>query len=126
MWPQATESGCARLTRGRALWRGTFANQKAIMDAARLRDLADAFYDRVWAERAKLQPSKDVEREFWTRQYLDFGRAVRAATREANAGVLDQIYDLASRHYEHLTPHDRMLGIGRVLRGIAEMAKRKD
>ena len=94
------------------------------MEDAHLRALAEAFYDEAWTEHRTLPSPKD-DRAFWTRRYLDFGRAVRNATREGDTTVLQQIYSLAIQHYERLPPREKMLGIGRVLYGIAEMANRK-
>ena len=94
------------------------------MDDAQLRALAESFYDTAWAEHRTL-PSPRDDREFWLSRYLDFGRAVRSGTRESDAGTLNQIYNLAIQYYERLPPREKMLGIGRVLYGIAELANRK-
>ena len=93
------------------------------MDDARLRELAAAFYDKAWTDWHAESTPKD--REFWTREYVEFARAVRSATRESDAGALNHIYNLAIQYYERLPAREKMLGIGRMLYGIAEMANRK-
>ena len=106
------------------------------MDDAQLRALAEAFYDDVWAEHARLPTPrnehgvvtafKQQEHEFWTNQYLGFARAVWAATldeADARGAALRHIQELVTRHYDRLTPHDKMLGIDRVLRDIVETAR---
>lgn len=91
------------------------------MEDAPLRALAEAFYDKAWAEHRTL-PSLRDDREFWTNQYFVFARAVRDA--DARTVVLRQIHALASQHYDRLNPHDKLLGLGQVLRSIADDAAR--
>ena len=94
------------------------------MEDAQLRALAESFFDKVSTDHRNL-PSPNEDREFWTREYIEFARVVRRATRESDAGALGHIYTLAIQYYERLPPREKMLGIGRVLYGIAEMANRK-
>ena len=106
------------------------------MDDAQLRARAEAFYDDVWAEHARLPTPRDEhgvviafkqqEHEFWTKQYLGFARAVWGATldeADARGVALCHIQELVTRHSDRLTPYDKMLGIGRVLQDIAETAR---
>lgn len=89
------------------------------MNDAQLRRLAEAFYEKMWAQSAKLATSS--EREFWVNQYLAFARGVSAAAREADRATMRLIRDMAKTQYERLSAGDRMLNIGAVLKNIIEI-----
>ena len=80
------------------------------MEEARLRALAETFYQR------SLPSSHD--REFWLRHYLDFASKVL----ETDQTTFRLIRDMAQTQYERLPPRDKISGIGRVLQNIVEVA----
>ncbi|RPI54328.1 MAG: hypothetical protein EHM55_11180 [Acidobacteria bacterium] len=80
------------------------------MDEPRLRALAEAFYER--------SSLLSHDREFRLRHYLDFARKVL----EADHTTFRLIRDTAQTHYERLSPRDKMLGAGRALKNVAEVA----
>lgn len=82
----------------------------AMDNEARLQALAEAFYQR--------SAPAGHDREFWLRHYLDFAREVLKADRT----TFRLIRDIAQTQYERLPPRDKMLGVGRVLQKIVEMA----
>jgi hypothetical protein len=80
------------------------------MDEPRLRALAQAFYER--------SSLLSHDRESGLRHYLDFARKVA----EADCTTFRLIRDMAQTHYERLSPRDKMVGAGRALKNVAEVA----
>jgi hypothetical protein len=88
----------------------------------------------VWAERAGLPAPKEEDgvssqgtlkqrtSEICKREFREFARAVWAATRDVRTrrAALCQISEVSRLHYDRLSPSEKMLGVGRVLRTIAE------
>jgi hypothetical protein len=94
------------------------------MDDSQLRGLAEAFYSRLLAAWQALPPPRPTlrEQEFWTRHFIDFAHEVSRDARESEARVLRRIQQIASQQHELLSPTDKILGPGRVLRDIADAA----
>jgi hypothetical protein len=94
------------------------------LDESRLRELAEAFYGRVCAAWQACPMPRPTLRDqaFWTAQHLEFARQVSAAAHETDARALRRIHQITSGQYEYLSPNDRMLGIGRVMREVADTA----
>ena len=94
------------------------------MDEPHLRELGEALYDKVLAAWQALPPPRPTlrDREFWTTHFPAFAREVSSAERDADTRVLRRIHQIASQQHELLTPADKMLGAGRVLRDVADTA----
>ena len=94
------------------------------MDDSQLQVLAEAFYERLLTAWQALPPPRPTlrDREFWTRHFLDFARDVSHDACETETRVLRRIHQIASQQHELLSPTDKILGPGRVLRDVADAA----
>ena len=95
------------------------------MDESRLRELAEAFYGRVCAawQACPLPRPTLRDQAFWMAQYLEFARQVSAAAHEMDARALRRIVQITTYQHEALSPENRMLGVGRAMREVADLAQ---
>jgi hypothetical protein len=94
------------------------------IDDSHLRGLAEAFYGRLLTAWQALPPPRPTlrDREFWIRHFLEFAHELSGDTHETDARVLRRIQQIASQQHELLSPTDKILGPGRVLRDVADAA----
>ena len=94
------------------------------MTADHLKALAARFYDEDSLSRTESPASVD-ERETWIAILSAFGTivadAARVATEDREAAVR-KISELARRNFDHLTTQDKLVGAGRTLGSIADIA----
>src|SRR5438105_4869237 len=94
------------------------------MTVTQLEALARKFYD----EDAGVPPDSSPvlkDREFWIAALTAFGNTVMEAARVSAVDrelAVRKISELARRDFDHLTAQDKLMGAGRTLRSIADIA----
>jgi len=93
------------------------------MEPGDLQALAETFYENVANVDLQRSPSLD-EREFWVAHLSQFATIVADAVRAGDDRdvALRKISELATTTYEQLAPHDKLMGAGRALRSILDVA----
>jgi hypothetical protein len=90
------------------------------MERDQLRALAKTFDESIDSQR-----SFSIEqRESWLKGMSEFAQIIMEAADALNKrdAALDRISELAAAGYEQLAPHDKLVGAGRVLRSIIDIA----
>ena len=90
------------------------------METDQLRVLAVMFYESIESQHS-FSPE---DRECWLKGLSEFAGIVVEAVEalDQRETALDKISELAATGYEQLTPQDKFMGAGRVLRSILDLA----
>ena len=90
------------------------------MEKDQLQALAEMFHESINSQR-----SFSVEdRQSWLKGLSEFAEIIMEAAEALNKrdAALDRISQLAASNYEQLAPNDKLMGLGRVLRSIVDIA----